>query len=335
VNTGSDRPQLAKLGIKLNLPDAYEGASNTEQFEEWLGRLLRWLRTYGLDEDSAEMDEVRCQVLGQAVAGKASSFLQRYQDERDAQGRSVTFKASVRAIRDRFLYRSTALDAAQKYESLTQGTRDVQTLADDLRRYAERMAEPPAPYGIRRRFMQALKPSVAQWALRLGVSPETNTLDEIVTLARNIEESDQYARMFQGTVVPKAPVPAPRPQVAAGDQRARPLYPARTVRPVGPPTRPQGGQGERNVPQNTNPGPRPVPSSQPINIGQRPVTTRPGERGPSAPRPNPPQAGAIGNCFNCGVKGHYSSNCPMPKRKPQGFAARVVNEDDDEDKAEA
>ena len=101
ANTGSDRPQLAKLGIKLNLPDAYEGVSNTEQFEEWLGRLLWWLRTYGLDEDTAEMDEVRCQVLGQAVTGKASSFLQRYQDERDAQGRSVTFKASVRAIRDR------------------------------------------------------------------------------------------------------------------------------------------------------------------------------------------------------------------------------------------
>ncbi|HEY6411561.1 MAG TPA: hypothetical protein VIY29_29235, partial [Ktedonobacteraceae bacterium] len=78
------------------------------------------------------MDEVRCQVLGQAVKGKVSSFLQRYQDEQEARRLPMDFKSVILAIQDRFLYRSTALDTAQKYETLSQGTRDVQTLADDL-----------------------------------------------------------------------------------------------------------------------------------------------------------------------------------------------------------
>jgi hypothetical protein len=70
---------------------------------------------------------------------------------------------------------------------------------------------------------------------------------------------------------------------------------------------------------------------RPINLGQKPVTTRPGERGPSVPRQIPTQVGAAGSCFNCGLKGHYANSCPLPK-KPQGFAAHVVNEDDSEDK---
>ncbi|HEY6411557.1 MAG TPA: zinc finger CCHC domain-containing protein, partial [Ktedonobacteraceae bacterium] len=328
TNAGGERPQLAKLGIKLSLPDAYKGASNTEQFEEWLGRLLRWFRTYGLDEDTPDMDEVRCQVLGQAVKGKVSSFLQRYQDEQEARRLPMDFKSVILAIQDRFLYRSTALDAAQKYETLSQGTRDVQTLADDLRRFAERMAEPPSSYSIRRRFVQALKPGIAQWMLRLGASPETHSLNKLVAFARNIEESDQYARTFQGITAPKAPVPAPRPHPPYGDIRTRPSFGTRSSRPPGAPSRPSGGQGS-SAPQVAA-GQRPGQPSQLTNVSQRPVTARPVTRGPSVPRPNQTQAGATGVCFNCGVKGHYASNCPMPRQKPQGFAAQIVDDNDNE-----
>ena len=336
---GADaRPNLAKLGIKLGLPDPYDGASNTEEFEEWLGRLIRWFRTYSLDEKTPEMDEVRCQVLGQAVKGKAASFLQRHQDELDARGRTLTFDAAIRAIRDRFLYRSTALDAAHKYETLSQGTRDVQTLADDLRRYAERMTEPPAPYGLRRRFLQALKPGIAQWLLRLGISPETHSWSDLVSLARNIEESDQYARAFQSTAPQKPPVVAAHTPSTTVDSRARFLPRPRLPNAPGSLVRPPFNR-ERSVVPRAAPGLRPGAPPQPAGAGQRPGPVRPGDRGQSVPRVNPMQgqplpgsAAATGHCFNCGTKGHYANSCPLPKRKPQGFAARVVDDNDDEDK---
>jgi hypothetical protein len=45
-------PQLSKLGVKLGLPAAYEGASDLEAFENWLGQLIDWFQAYNMDVDA-------------------------------------------------------------------------------------------------------------------------------------------------------------------------------------------------------------------------------------------------------------------------------------------
>ena len=254
------------------------------------------------------MDEVRCQVLGQSVKGKAASFLQRHQDKMDARGRTMTFDAAIRAIRDRFLYRSTALDAAHKYETVSQGTRDVQTLADDLRRYAEQMTEPPALYSQRRRFMQALKPGIAQWMLRLGASPETHSWNDLVSFARSVEESDQYARTFQGTGPQKPTSTAPGSHSTGADARTRFLPKPRPSGHVVPTARPPFNQ-ERTVPPRPAQGPRPGAPPMPTSVGNRPGQTRPADRGQSIPRTNPTQSQTL--------SGSSTTRMKASRRMPQ------------------
>ena len=96
----------------------------------------------------------------------------------------------------RFLYTSTSLDVADKFENLTQGSHDIETLIDDLRRYTSRMKESPTPYQLKRRFLQALCSDIAKWVISLGITLETHSLDELVSIAKAHEASEHYSRSF-------------------------------------------------------------------------------------------------------------------------------------------
>jgi hypothetical protein len=119
---GPDHPELAKLGVKIPLPDPYDGASNLEAFESWLGQLINWFQMYNLDIDSTQMDRIRLQVLGQQLKGKASLYFQQRTEEASSACLSWSFKIAIRKLRDRFLYKATVLKAAFKFENLMQGS---------------------------------------------------------------------------------------------------------------------------------------------------------------------------------------------------------------------
>ena len=108
---------------------------------------------YNLDDDSSNVDHIRVQVLGQALEGKASAFFQQCYKESLATNSPWTFKESIRKLRDCFLHKATALEAATKFENLIQGSKDVQTLVDKFKQYADHMTEAPSKYHLRRQFL--------------------------------------------------------------------------------------------------------------------------------------------------------------------------------------
>jgi hypothetical protein len=326
-NSVDDGPQLTKLGIKVPLPEAYDGTSDLELFENWLAQLVGWFQIYNLDVDSREMDRVRLQILGQQLKGRASNYFQRRSEESSRGEGPWTFVIAVRKLRDRFLYKATALDAAFKFENLMQGGRDVETLADDLNRYAERMTEPPAPYQIRRRFMQALKTDVAKWLISNQITPESHSLKDIVTAAKAVEESERYNRGFH---LSRANLPPRPPQVPPRDNKGKaPFKPSH--RPNGP-QRPFVGNSAR-MEQSGAPTRAPFTTNKPEGAGSRPTAgnsmppreSRPPEANPKRGGPPPPQQ-SRGGCYVCGSRDHWADY--HKRQNPRGFAAQVIEEDD-------
>jgi hypothetical protein len=137
---------LSKLGIKIPLPEPYDGATNMEAFENWLIKLVDWLQAYNLHLDTPEMDATRVKILSQNLKDKASTYMNRRLDEARQAHYTLTFHECVIVLRNGCLHKTTELEAVTKFENLTQGSRDVQTLLDDLDKYAARMAHPPSNY---------------------------------------------------------------------------------------------------------------------------------------------------------------------------------------------
>jgi hypothetical protein len=143
-----DGPKLAKLGIKLKLPELYDGSANIDQFENWLA-LVSWLKMYDLDGIDPHLDLMRVQLLCQMLKGRALSFYQTSLEEVHEIGDTTSFRGTIIALKEHFLHRATALDAAQKFENVTQGSRDTQALIEELRKYAAQMVEQPSDYQMK------------------------------------------------------------------------------------------------------------------------------------------------------------------------------------------
>ena len=58
--------KVSRLGIKVPLPEPYDGVSDLEKFEVWLAKLIGWFQLYDLDIDEAVMDKTQLKILGQS-----------------------------------------------------------------------------------------------------------------------------------------------------------------------------------------------------------------------------------------------------------------------------
>jgi hypothetical protein len=320
TNLKSDAgPKLAKLGIKLKLPEPYDGSANIDQFENWLALLVSWLQMYDLDGIDPHIDLMRVQLLCQTLKGRALSFYQTSLEEAREIGDIMSFRGMIIALKERFLHRATALDAAQKFENVTQGSRDTQALIEELRKYAARMVEPPSEYQMKRRFMFAMRKDISSWVISMGHNPETSTLQELMETARNREESQWYQRGFNNA----QDTPAHRSTSVDNKGKAPMRYP---VKPTGYIKPSQLPQLRKSVPRENTPAPK-VGAS-----GNRPQT--PGNRTSQQqekPREKTPGGSQMNTiCFLCNKKGHYANSCPE-KKGVQGYAIEVVEENDQEE----
>jgi hypothetical protein len=225
----------------------------------------------------------------------------------------------ILAMKERFLHRATALEAAQKFENVTQGSRDTQALIEELRKYAARMAEPPSDYQMKRRFMYAMRKDISSWVISMGHNPETSTLEELMEAARHHEDSLWYQRGFQN--VRETTGYRPSSTEHKGKFVARgPVKTTGTTRPSPPP------QVRKYVPRENTPAPRAGTSgNRPQHSVSRPAQT---QEKPKEKNSLIAQASII--CYNCDKKGHYASQCPEPK-KTRAFALEVVDENDPEE----
>jgi hypothetical protein len=174
--------------------------------------------------------------------------------------------------------------------------------------------------------MQVLKPETAKWIISLGVTPEQATLNNIIEAAKAHEESELYARGFQNQ---KSSMPSGKGTAynKQGGPHTAPQFPQKTL----------NSQLKSSTFQKSYQGPRVETSRSKPAISSFKPAQREGKPPPKptqvSSRPLGNQAGSI-TCYNCGNKGHYANACPSPKRNPQGFAANVIDDNDQEPSAE-
>ena len=95
-------------------------------------------------------------------------------------------------MKEHFLHRATALEAAQKFENVLQGSRDTQALMEELHKYAAQMVEPPSEYHMKWHFMYAMRREISSWVISMGHNPETSTIEELMETAHHYEEAQWY-----------------------------------------------------------------------------------------------------------------------------------------------
>lgn len=228
-----ETPILTKLGVRLALPDNYKGQANLEVFEDWLSKLLDWFRNYRLNVNSNAQDTVRLNILGSNLSDVASSFFRDSRSHYRQLGEEFSFGFAVLLLRNRFLHRSTAMDAADQFESARQGTGDVQSFMDTLRRWAQRMAEYPSQYELRRRFTRALAKHLSAEVIRQGHSPERSQLEVLLNAALDYEQSLRYVRDFESHSKPNASTVVRR---TTNSTRPAPRFPTRQRTPAAGPS---------------------------------------------------------------------------------------------------
>src|ERR1051326_8547802 len=81
---------------------------------------------------------------------------------------------------------------ALQYDTLTQGTRTVQELHQDLLRLAKQMVEMPNEYSYKCRLMAVMKSDIHGHLIKEGFTPEFSRSTDILEAAINYDDASRY-----------------------------------------------------------------------------------------------------------------------------------------------
>ena len=65
-----------------------------------------------------------------------------------------------------------------------------------MNKLAEWMVHPPDAYTFRRRFLEALRPSISTKVLELGYNAERHDLQQLYTTAKQLDEAKLYTSIY-------------------------------------------------------------------------------------------------------------------------------------------
>ena len=105
----------------------------------------------------------------------------------------------VQGLQRRFLHTLTHHHASNKFDTVSQGTKTVQEVLNDLKKYATRMIHPPNVYMFHKQFVSALRDLLCNEVLKKGYNAEFSTIDQLYETACMIEEASDYNHGMQCT----------------------------------------------------------------------------------------------------------------------------------------
>ena len=313
---------------RLPTPDSYNGEEDIEKFDAWLQGLLRWfkLNLYA----GPELEREQIALTGLFLKDKASIW---YNDNVEGVSRQQhvwTFHGVITSLYDRFIHEATIQDATSKYNDLQfKADNGVMGFYYDLERYSKRMVQAPDPYSFRTRFMFGLPRFISNEVLAKGYTAEKSSLDELVTVARDIEEAVKVQKRYDArrNMMTRAAVTVPRVPATTSSSRT-PItrvgkHPGVMSRA---PTiaRPSATNERFQRPPEKAPGltfKSPPPLTKPVVTTIRKPPFDKGGR-PGTSNDVPPGV----KCFNCGGP-HYANKCPQgPTLKPRMAALQEQEE---------
>ena len=98
----------------------------------------------------------------------------------------------AQGLQRRFLHTLTHHHTSNKFDTVSQGTKTVQEVLNDLKKYAAWKIHPPDIYTFHPRFVSALCDLLCNEVLKKGYNAEFSTIDQLYETAHMIEEASHY-----------------------------------------------------------------------------------------------------------------------------------------------
>ncbi|KAL1937594.1 hypothetical protein VTO73DRAFT_13089 [Trametes versicolor] len=319
----------AKNLKNIPAPEKYQGEDDAEAFMGWLKAFLRWLALGRIT--GPDLDDYRVQILGQYLVKEARAWYDDVIDSIDGVGRYWNFEQAMCALYKRFIHKSTARSAADKfYHVKYRRETGVSGLWDTMIALARKMPELPDNYSFKTTFLEALPEEIVAPMLRnRNISVERSEPWELRQAALLQEDSNRVLEEHRSARC--------APNTREGDRNMRPG------------DRTQPPHRALNQSPRTGLGERPNDRARPAGGDYRPQTLAPNAARPTADRrpltqsrPNysthasataPRAAAAAVNstdrskvqCYNCKEYGHMAAQC-LKAQAPRLRAARVMED---------
>ena len=87
--------------------------------------------------------------------------------------------------------------ASNKFDTVSQGTKTVQEVLNDLKKYAAQMIHPPNVYMFCKQFVLALQDSLHNEGLKKSYNAKFSTIDQLYETAQMVEEASHYNHRMQ------------------------------------------------------------------------------------------------------------------------------------------
>ena len=133
-----------------------------------------------LGETSIEM---QVNYLGTHLTGEVQEWFYRNVERFDHQVHEWTLEMVVQGLQRRFLHTLTHHHASNKFDTVSQGTKTIQEVLNDLNKYATRMIHPPDVYTFHKWFISALHDLLCNEVLKKGYNAEFSTIDQLYETA--------------------------------------------------------------------------------------------------------------------------------------------------------
>lgn len=193
---------------KISEPRKYSGSPSHDEFIDWLGEFLNWLKCHYIC--GPDNDEVCTTFLGLYVTGTVADW---YLTEIDNPARhydpALRFQDVICLMHRRFVRTATANGAIVKYHAVRYAASDgVEGLFYKLDRAAEHMIERPSDYKFKYRLFNCLPKWLHDKLKDRNMLPEYSSLEDLRENVRQLEENS--LRQYEGVGdLSRGPVPQP------------------------------------------------------------------------------------------------------------------------------
>ena len=189
-HTDPDNSVLIRAGVKLDHPETYVGGSDLEGFEFFIAGILRWLKMNCLlGEASIDM---QVDYLGTRLTGEVQEWFYRNVEWYDRQVHKWTLETVVQGLQKRFLHTLTHHHTSNKFDMVSQGTKTIQEVLNNLKKYVMWRIHLPDIYMFCKWFVSALPDSLCNEVLKKGYNAEFSTIEQLYETAWMVEEASHY-----------------------------------------------------------------------------------------------------------------------------------------------